>query len=116
MAEVGSGGAGRALAELWLQGLVTSGMKTQAPEARIAAEVPSVDRGTMKVEPDGSMTVTWNLRRDVQWADGKPFTAHDFLFGYRVATEQGTPFPSGTLGRDLKSIAAPDDHTLVMVW
>src|SRR5207248_2166751 len=38
LAEVGSGGAGRALTEMWLQGLVTSGLKTQAPEARIAAE------------------------------------------------------------------------------
>src|SRR5688572_33448621 len=44
LSEIGSGGAGRALAELWLQGLVTSGLKTQAPEARIAAEVRSEER------------------------------------------------------------------------
>ena len=116
LAEVGSGGAGRALAELWLQGLVTSGMKTQAPEARIAAELPSVDRGTMRIEPDGTMSVTWKLRNDVKWADGAPLTSHDFLFGYRVATDADTPFPSGTLGRELASISAPDDLTLVMVW
>src|SRR5688572_16508640 len=70
LSEVGSGGAGRALTELWIQGLVTSGMKTQAPEARIAAEVPSVDRGSMRVESDGTMTVTWKIRPDVKWADG----------------------------------------------
>jgi peptide/nickel transport system substrate-binding protein len=116
LSEVGSGGAGRALTELWIQGLVTSGMKTQAPEARIAAEVPSVDRGTMRVEPDGTMTVTWKIRPDVKWADGTPLTSQDFLFGYRVATEQGTPFPSGTLGRELDAITAPDDQTLIMVW
>src|SRR5688572_20340254 len=116
LAEVGSGSAGRALTELWLQGLVTSGMHSQAPEPRIAAEMPSMDRGTMGVDPDGSMTVTWKLRNDVKWADGAPFTANDFLFGYHVATDQDTPFPSGTLGRELRSISAPDDYTLVMVW
>lgn len=116
VAEVGSGGAGRALTELWLQGLVTSGMKTQAPEPRIAAELPSLERGTMQLEPDGAMTVTWKLRRDVKWADGVPFSAEDFLFGYRVATDADSPFPSGTLGRELRSITAPDDQTLVMVW
>src|SRR5204862_5946899 len=69
LAEVGSGSAGRALTELWLQGLVTSGMKSQAPEPRIAAEMPTMDRGTMRIEPDGSMVVTWKLRNDVKWAD-----------------------------------------------
>jgi ABC-type transport system substrate-binding protein len=116
LAEVGSGGAGRALTELWLQGLVTSGMKTEAPEARIAAEVPSVERGLMRIEPDGTMIVTWPLRNDVKWADGVPLTAQDFLFGFRVATEPETPFPSGTLGRELVAMTAPDDHTLVMHW
>jgi peptide/nickel transport system substrate-binding protein len=116
LAEVGSGGAGRALAELWLQGLVTSGMKTQAPEARIAREVPSRERGSMRLEPDGTMTVTWSLRDDVKWADGVALTAEDFLFGYHVATDADTPFPSGTLGRELASMSAPDAHTLIMVW
>src|SRR6266496_3587700 len=66
LAEVGSGGPGRALTELWLQGLVTSGTQSQAPEARIASEVPSVDAGTMRVEADGTMTVTWKIRPDVK--------------------------------------------------
>src|SRR6266571_1715012 len=46
-------GGGGALQELWLQGLVTSGDSTPAPEARVAAEVPSLERGTMRVESDG---------------------------------------------------------------
>jgi ABC-type transport system substrate-binding protein len=116
LAEVGSGSAGRALTELWLQGLVTSGMKSQAPEPRLAAEMPSLDRGTMRVDPDGTETVTWKIRTDVKWADGTPFTAQDFLFGYHVATDENSPFPSGTLGRELSSMTAPDDYTLVMVW
>ena len=33
-------GGGGALQELWLQGLVTSGWDTPAPEARVAAELP----------------------------------------------------------------------------
>src|SRR6266511_2389715 len=62
-------GGGGALQELWLQGLVTSGRDTPAPEARVAAEVPSLDNGSMRVESDGRVIVTWGLRPDVQWAD-----------------------------------------------
>lgn len=116
VAEVGSGQAGRALTEVWIQGLVTSGVKTPAPEPRIAAELPALDRGTMRVEPDGQMTVVWRLRPDVHWADETPLTAHDFLFGHQVMNDAEMPFPSGTLGRRLSSISAPDDYTLVMVW
>jgi ABC-type transport system substrate-binding protein len=116
LAEVGSGSAGRALTELWLQGLVTSGMRSQAPEPRIAAELPSIERGTLQMEPDGSMTATWRLRKDVKWADEVPLSAHDFLLGFQVATDPDSPLPSGTLGRELHSMSAPDDHTLVMHW
>ncbi len=75
-----------------------------------------MDRGTMRLEPDGSMIVTWKIRTDVKWADGAPFSAQDFLFGFHVATDAETPFPSGTLGRELSSMTAPDDETLVMHW
>src|SRR5438093_9523341 len=109
-------GGGGALQELWLQGLVTSGFSTPAPEARVAAELPSLDRGTMRVEPDGRVTANWRLRDDVQWADGTPLTAPDFVFGFQVASDERLPFPKSGLAARLQSITAPDDRTLVMVW
>ena len=109
-------GGGGALQELWLQGLVTSAAATPAPEPRIATELPSLDKGTVRVEPDGRMTVTWRLRDDVKWADGTPVTAPDFLFGYRVSNDERLTFPKSSVGDRIQSITAPDDHTLIMVW
>src|SRR3954452_21281468 len=44
-------------------------------EARLAVEKPSVERGTWKVNPDGTMELTWKLRPNVKWHDGTPFTS-----------------------------------------
>ncbi len=82
----------------------------------MAAEVPSLDNGSMRVESDGRVTVTWRLRPNVQWADGAPVTSQDFLFGYQLANDERLPFLKSGLAARLQSITAPDDHTLVMVW
>ncbi len=44
---------------------------------RLAAELPAVDRGTWRANPDGTMDVTWKLRSNVTWHDGAPFTSAD---------------------------------------
>src|SRR4051812_46365170 len=38
----------------------------------LAAEIPDIENGG--IAPDG-MSVTWKLKKDVQWHDGRPFTA-----------------------------------------
>src|SRR5215831_6352462 len=43
----------------------------------LAAEVPSLQNGGLS--KDGK-TVTWRLKKGVQWHDGKPFTADDVVF------------------------------------
>ncbi|MGH7277049.1 MAG: ABC transporter substrate-binding protein, partial [Candidatus Rokuibacteriota bacterium] len=43
----------------------------------LAAEVPSLQNGM--VAKDGK-SVTWRLKKDVVWHDGKPFTADDIVF------------------------------------
>ena len=107
---------GVSLQELWLQSLVTSAYNTPAPEARIATELPSIEKGTMRSEPDGRMTVTWKLRDDVTWADDTPLTAQDFVFGYRIVTDDRLTFTKSNFISRLDSVAAPDDRTFVMVW
>jgi peptide/nickel transport system substrate-binding protein len=117
LADTQSGsGSGIQLQEMWLQGLVTSGVSSPAPEARIAAELPSLDQGSIRVEPDGRMTVTWRLRDDVKWADGTPLTAPDFAFGFQVQGDTRLSYARGNLARRVQSLTAPDDRTLVMVW
>ncbi len=65
----------------------------------LAAEIPDIENGG--VAPDG-MSVTWRLKKDVQWHDGRPFTADDVVFTGEYAGDPATA--STTIGnyRDIK--------------
>ena len=56
----------------------------------LAAEIPSLENGG--VARDGR-SVTWKLKRDVSWHDGKPFTADDVVFNWEYAATR-RPRPS----------------------
>ncbi|MPZ15032.1 MAG: hypothetical protein GEU73_11515 [Chloroflexi bacterium] len=47
---------------------------------RLAVERPSVENGTWRVDPDGSMVTTWRIRPNITWHDGQPFTSADVAF------------------------------------
>jgi len=53
----------------------------------LAAEIPEIENGG--VAPDG-MSVTWKLKKDVQWHDGQPFTADDVVFNWEYAADPAT--------------------------
>jgi peptide/nickel transport system substrate-binding protein len=50
----------------------------------LAAELPTIENGGLSA--DGRWVV-WNLRTDVRWHDGKPFTADDVLFNQEYASD-----------------------------
>src|SRR3984893_18148336 len=53
----------------------------------LAAEIPDIETGG--VAPDGK-SVTWKLKRGVQWHDGQPFTADDVVFNWEYASDPAT--------------------------
>jgi len=53
----------------------------------LAAELPEVENGG--VAPDGR-SVTWKLKKGVQWHDGQPFTADDVVFNWQYAADPAT--------------------------
>src|SRR5262245_17243380 len=53
----------------------------------LAAEIPSRQNGG--VAADG-LSVTWKLKRDVRWHDGRPFSADDVVFNWQHAAERAT--------------------------
>ncbi|MFH1918410.1 MAG: ABC transporter substrate-binding protein [Planctomycetota bacterium] len=54
------------------------------------------------------------VRDDLTWSDGKPITAHDVVFSFRVIMSGAVPVPAVRSGTDrIKWIEAYDDHTLV---
>ena len=57
----------------------------------LAAELPTTENGDVVVDDSaGTMTVTWKMRNDIQWADGKPVTADDVIFTYKAITDPNT--------------------------
>jgi len=50
----------------------------------LAVEVPSVENGGVVLEPNGRMTVRWELHPEAVWADGTPITGADVAFTYEA--------------------------------
>jgi peptide/nickel transport system substrate-binding protein len=54
------------------------------------------------------------LRDDLTWSDGKPITAHDVEFSFKVLMTKAVLIPAMRTGTDqLKYVKAYDDHTVV---
>src|SRR5262245_6282558 len=51
---------------------------------QLAAEQLAVERGTWRLNPDGTMDTIWRLRPNVRWHDGAPFSSDDLLFTFAV--------------------------------
>ena len=65
----------------------------------LAAEVPTPENGG--VSKDGK-TITWKLKKDVQWHDGKPFTSADVVFNWEYAADPATSATTIGSYKDIK--------------
>ena len=66
----------------------------------LAAEVPTLQNGGLS--KDGK-TIVWKLKKDVQWHDGKPFTADDVVFNWEYAADPATAAYSIATYKDIKA-------------
>ena len=74
----------------------------------LAAEVPTAENGG--VAKDGK-SVTWKLKRGVQWHDGQPFTSADCVFNWEYAADPATAAVSIGTYKDIK-VTAIDPYTI----
>lgn len=87
------------------------------PVPSAAVKVPSLTDGDWKVNPDGTMQVTWKIRPDVYWHDGTPLTSGDYAFGLEVIlnpklTVEGlVQIKSGIAG-----VQVIDDKNFIVNW
>jgi peptide/nickel transport system substrate-binding protein len=86
------------------------------PQPALAEELPSLENGTWKVNPDGTMETTWRLRPNIKWHDGEPFTADDIVFGWEVLRDPAVPSARSVAARQIAAIETPDPRTLIMKW
>jgi peptide/nickel transport system substrate-binding protein len=74
--------------------------------------IPELATNVPKVASDG-LTWTYDLRHDVKWSDGTPFTAADVVYTLtRMRDEEWSNFTTFVSG--FKSITAPDKYTVVI--
>jgi peptide/nickel transport system substrate-binding protein len=113
-----AGGAGTAsehLFELVHQSLVSYD-DLGNPIPRVARELPSLERGTWRIHDDGTMETVWLLREGVRWHDGRPLTAADVVFSWRMINDPTVPFTNRRVARLISSVESQDPHTVVMRW
>jgi peptide/nickel transport system substrate-binding protein len=79
----------------------------------LAAEVPSLQNG--QVSKDG-LSVTWRLKKNVAWHDGKPFTADDVVFNWEYVMDPATAALTVGPYRDIARIDKLDSHTVKIVF
>lgn len=83
---------------------------------QLAVEQISVEKGTWRVNPDGTMETTWRIHPNVKWHDGSPFTSADLLFAFTLSQDPELPVPNATELRQMESASTPDPSTLVVRW
>jgi peptide/nickel transport system substrate-binding protein len=97
---------------LAVEGL-TAVAPTGAPRAVLAADVPTIANGGVRLEPDGTMSVRWTLRPDLRWSDGTPLTSADVRFTWRsVMTDLRATTREGY--ELISDIDTPDERTAVV--
>jgi ABC-type transport system substrate-binding protein len=83
---------------------------------QLAFELPSVEKGTWVVNPDGTMDTTWKLHPHVKWHDGTPFSAEDLVFGSALFRDTDYPVPPEERLLQVEYTSAPDPLTFVVHW
>ncbi|MBI4279225.1 MAG: hypothetical protein HY660_12295, partial [Armatimonadetes bacterium] len=84
----------------------------------LVSEIPSLVNKMWRVLPNGRMELTWKLRPNVRWHDGKPFTSADVLFTHQLATDSRIPVTYSLCGNapHIESVQAPDPLTVVVTY
>lgn len=87
-----------------------------SPHPLLAADLPSRDRGSWVVNPDGTMATTWKIRPNALWHDEQPVVARDSVFALQVymddAFRVSTRHPEQLIAR----VDPDDEKTFTIRW
>lgn len=65
---------------------------------------------------DDKKTITFILKPNLSWADGKPLTSADVLFTWQLVTDEKTRSPYASDFQQVKKAEAPDLHTFRVTY
>ena len=83
------------------------------PVPILAERIPTFDNGDLG--RDGTWVV-WQLKKGVQWHDGKPFTADDIVFNWEYAADPATAGVWLQSYRDIDRVERLHDHAVKVVF
>lgn len=111
----GTSTAGGAQQPLWMTTRTLSIVGGDGLVKPVLAEaLPSLENGTWRINPDGTMEQTWKIRGNARWHDGQPVTANDFVFAREIIANPAIP-TTAVDARDLVvSASAPNPQMLVL--
>ncbi len=90
--------------------------------ARLAAEVPTVENGGLRVvtddpsAPGGRLVATFRLRDGVRWQDGEPITADDVRFAHSLDAQAAPGTETRWLADRVDTIELVDQRTVRVVY
>src|SRR5262245_35645835 len=87
--------------------LIYNGLITHDKDTNIVPDLAE----SWTLAPD-CREVTFKLRKNAKWHDGKPFTAEDVVFTSQLMTHPKTPSPYKDDFEDVASVEAVDAHTV----
>jgi peptide/nickel transport system substrate-binding protein len=67
------------------------------------------------ISPD-QKTITFTLKDNLVWADGRPLTSEDVLFTWKLVTDPNTRTPYASDYLLVKKASAPDKHTFKVTY
>ncbi len=94
-----------------ISGYVFSGLVKYGPDLKLTGEL--ADR--WEFSPD-CKELTFNLRKDVKWHDGEPFTSADVVFTYETVIDPKTPTPYGSIYGPVSGVKATDPYTVKITY
>ncbi len=99
-----------AIGEAYLAGAWEIDAETFDFAPDLVVEIPTVANGGVVVLPDGTMVVTYHIRPEAMWEDGRPVSGDDFAFTYEAITGQALPDAEAALYAAIlpESVAAGD--------
>lgn len=65
---------------------------------------------------EDNLTITFHLRDDVVWHDGKPFTSEDVMFTYELIIDENTPTAYAQKYLLVTEARAPDPYTFIVTY
>ncbi len=93
-------------------------LKDDRGDARpyLADELPRLNSESWQVFQDGRMETQYHMRPNLVWHDGKPFSAEDFVFSWRLYSTPELGQAASQPISLMDEVTAPDPQTLVIRW